>query len=91
MKFLNQTHWRTDHLKAIIQRVAEDELSPSQRKTMVIHLTYGTRSTDSCGHTLPSGRTGWVKHDGKWTPYKVRVCVSSQRIDRKRKALTPWI
>ncbi len=81
MQLINHTHWRSDHLRAIIDRVALEELSPQQCKTVVIHITYGSRRSGSSGHTY-SGGSGLVKHDGKWVPYRVRLCVSSQEIDR---------
>ncbi len=69
MQLINHTHWRTDHLQAIIDRVALKELSPQQRKTMVIHLTYGSRRSGSSGHTWAwvrgTGTLQTVMHKGK--------------------------
>jgi hypothetical protein len=49
MKLNNQTHWRTDQLKAIIQRVAETELSPEQRKLLRVTIVYARRHGCSTG------------------------------------------
>ena len=40
MKLLNHTAWRTDHLKAILNRVAQDELAPVDRKCMTVTVQY---------------------------------------------------
>lgn len=40
MRIINETHWRTDHLRAFISRVAQDELNPKQRKRLVITVVY---------------------------------------------------
>ncbi len=40
MKIVNETHWRTDHLRAFIQRVAEVELDGPARKALKVTVTY---------------------------------------------------
>jgi len=34
MKTVNKTHWRTDHMRAFIQRVALDEIEAPARKAL---------------------------------------------------------
>ena len=40
MKIINRTHWRTDHLRAFLSRVAETELTAGRRKRLTIELKY---------------------------------------------------
>jgi hypothetical protein len=40
MKIINKTHWRTDHLRAFIARLAKDELEPAARKALVVTIKY---------------------------------------------------
>lgn len=40
MRIINQTTWRTDHLRALIKRVAQDELSAHQRKILRVTVQY---------------------------------------------------
>lgn len=49
MKILNETAWRTDQLRALIQRVAEDELSSQQRKILRVTINYKRRYTNMMG------------------------------------------
>jgi len=44
MKIQNNTHWRTDHLRAIIQRVVKDELSPAKRARLRVTIDYTGRN-----------------------------------------------
>lgn len=44
MRVINRTHWRTDHLKAILARVATEELEPEHRKRVVVTVKYGRRA-----------------------------------------------
>jgi hypothetical protein len=50
MKIINHTAWRTDQLHALIQRVADDELSMQQKKILRVTLAYKRR--------LGAGRMG---------------------------------
>lgn len=50
MKITNQTHWRTDHLKAFVNRVAQDELDPEKRKSFRVYFTYARGHGFSSGH-----------------------------------------
>src|ERR1041384_2649567 len=47
MKIVNETHWRTDQLRAILQRCAEMELEPAKRASMVITIVYSGKRHDS--------------------------------------------
>lgn len=40
MKVINNTHWRSDHLRAIISRVVNDELTPEKRARLVVTIDY---------------------------------------------------
>lgn len=40
MKIINNTKWRTDHLRAFVTRVAKEELEPSKRKKVVIQFNH---------------------------------------------------
>lgn len=46
MKIINKTEWRTDQLKAIIDRVAKAELDPEVRKKFVVRII--SARTASC-------------------------------------------
>lgn len=48
MKIDNRTHWNTQHLRAIIARVAATELDPNHRRQATIRVVYG-RSRGSSG------------------------------------------
>ena len=63
MRVQNATHWRTDHLRAIITRVAQDELDPERRRRYVVKVGYNhSRNTGgSCsGHAAYHGRVACV-------------------------------
>ena len=48
MRIENHTDYRTDHIKAFVQRVAEEELDPAQRKLLVVKVVYqATRGANS--------------------------------------------
>lgn len=40
MKLINNTHWRSDHLRAIICRVVNDELPADKRARLVVTVDY---------------------------------------------------
>lgn len=50
MKIDNKTHWRSDQILALAQRVAQDELDPEQRKRFVVHVHYRRRNARRLGH-----------------------------------------
>ena len=60
MKIINRTVWRTDHLKAILQKAAEIELEPAKRKAMVVTVMY-TRGGLSSGCAYLGGRHATVR------------------------------
>lgn len=71
MKIINQTRWRTDHLRAFVRRVAEDELSPKKRKVAEITFVRASNSGGwSSGHATLHGRR-----------MKVRVPPTPNKID----------
>lgn len=49
MKIDNRTHWNTAHLRAIITRVAIDELDPAQRRHVTVRVVYGKNGRGSSG------------------------------------------
>lgn len=50
MKIVNGTIWRTDQIKQLIIRVAEDELEPGQLKHARIDIKYQRSGTSKLGH-----------------------------------------
>ena len=69
MKIINETHWRTDQLRAIIARTATDELDSSDRRRLLVTVAYGAKS---------SGVSGRAACGGPW----VKLFVSRVEIDR---------
>jgi len=62
MKIINKTHWRTDHLKAILRIAAEVELEPAKRKRLTVEVTYtGTRRGGSSGCAVIGGTWARVR------------------------------
>lgn len=49
MKIVNKTHWRTDQMRAVLQRCAEMELEAPHRTRMVVEVTYRRRGGGSSG------------------------------------------
>ena len=60
MKVRNLTLWRTDQLRAILQRAAEQELDPAKRRVLVVTVSY-TRGADSSGCAYIGGRHATVR------------------------------
>jgi hypothetical protein len=60
MKIVNNTVWRTDHLKAILQKAAEIELEPAKRKVLHVTVSY-TRGGSSSGCAYVGGRHAWIR------------------------------
>lgn len=56
MRVVNETHWRTDQLKAIIERVAKTALEgyAKRKKRLVITVTY-SKETNHTGHASLGG------------------------------------
>lgn len=50
MRVINETHWRSDQIKALAQRVARDELDPASRKRFTVRVRYGRRGSATSGH-----------------------------------------
>ena len=62
MRIINKTHWRTDHLRAILRKAAEIELEPTQRKRLTVEVTYtGTRRGGSSGCAFVGGTWARVR------------------------------
>lgn len=40
MRIINKTHWRTDQLKALVRKVAEQEVDEDKRKQIRVHVEY---------------------------------------------------
>jgi len=49
MKVTNETHWRTDQIRTLIHRVAQDELDPGQLKHARITVKYRRKGSSSGG------------------------------------------
>ena len=72
MKITNRTHWQTAQLRAIISRVAQDELDPPHRKRLRAEVTYNkARGQGGCC-------SGWAPYHGNF----VRLMVPSDTVDR---------
>lgn len=59
MKLKNDTHWRSDQLRALIQCVALAEVDPAHRKALRVHVVYKRKGQRLCGLATVGGR--WVK------------------------------
>jgi hypothetical protein len=55
MKVINKTHFRTDDLRRILQRVAEEELETTKRKRLRVEVRY-TRG-EGCSGLAHTGRS----------------------------------
>lgn len=71
MKVENYTHWRTDHLRGFVTRIAQDELEPAQRKRLRVVVKYNRQKDRG----FCSGR---AVLGGSW----MKVMVPSQVVDR---------
>jgi hypothetical protein len=62
MKIINKTHWRTDHIRAILQGAARVELEPSKRRGLTVEVTYtGKRRSGSSGCAIIGGTWARVR------------------------------
>lgn len=61
MKIENKTHWDTKQLRAIIQRVAENELEPAARRKLQIVITYNRQKDGGSCSGLGSLTRPWIK------------------------------
>ena len=60
MKIINNTYWRTDHLRAIAMRIAKEELETEKRKVAVITFNPARQQRSCSGHAQIGGRYAWV-------------------------------
>jgi hypothetical protein len=63
LRIENLTHWRTDHLRALVARVAQEELDPKKRRTYKVVVGYNRgrgRGGYSSGHAMYHGSTAYV-------------------------------
>lgn len=62
MKITNTTHWRTDHLRAILQLAADLELEPFQRRKLTVRVIYSRRPgrVSGCAR-LGNPRAPWME------------------------------
>lgn len=81
MKIINKTHWQTEHLKAIISRVAQNELDPKHRKHLVVTVGYNrSKSGHSSGHAyLAQVR----RHDSLLRQREIHITIFSGRTQRE--------
>ncbi len=49
MKIQNETHWRTDQIRPLLQRAAEMELEPKHRRKVKVVVSYRRRGGGSSG------------------------------------------
>lgn len=71
MKIINNTHWRSEHLRAFITRIAQDEIEPSARKALVVTVKYN-RAKDK----------GWCSGRAKLGRPVMTIMVPSQVVDK---------
>src|SRR5215472_14739094 len=55
LRVINKTHWRTDHIRAFVNRVAQEELDPEKRKGYVVYIEYAHGHGFSSGHAPYGG------------------------------------
>ena len=82
MKIVNQTAWRTDHLRALIARVAQDELDAAVRRALRVRVTYKVRR----GWRRSVGVTGGLATIGG--PSVTLYLPTGETVDRSRFAHT---
>lgn len=56
MKIRNETHWRTDHLRAIAGAVASRVLDPEHRRALVVTFVYSRSGWDGISGEAPYGK-----------------------------------
>jgi hypothetical protein len=71
MKIVNRTHWRTDQLRAIVTRVAADELDAAKRQRMTVYVVYNRAGK----------RGGWSSGCAHIHGNYIKVRVSSSTVD----------
>lgn len=83
MKVINKTRWRTDHLKAILQRAAEQEFDdPARRKRLRVTVTY-TRSGGCSGEAYCHSNVSTVRIENP--DRTVRVDIPCDSDDPRRR------
>jgi len=60
MKIVNNTKWKTAHLRAITSKIASAELEPKKRKRITIHFSYAKYSDFVTGKAYWGGNECWV-------------------------------
>lgn len=76
MKITNTTHWRTDHLRAILQPAAELELDPADRKRLVVRIVYSRQPGRVSGRARLGGR-----HVSRLVPLTVLLRIPRDSVD----------
>lgn len=71
MKIDNQTHWRTDQIRRLVQRVAEAELDPERRRGFLVEVTYNRQRGRG------GGCSGWAPYHGRM----IRIMLPSDTVD----------
>jgi len=61
MTIINHTHWKTEHLRAFVSRVAMDELSTEQRARLRITFRYGRAHGFSSGYAYYNSHVALVR------------------------------
>lgn len=86
MKLVNQTIWNTAHLRAILQKAAEIELEPAQRKRLHVTVSY-TRGAHSSGCAYIGGRHAWVRIRHPYSTARRAACVGDVALLREELVL----
>lgn len=86
MKITNRTKWRTDHLRAFITRVAQDELDARDRKRVHVEVVYnraGKAHSYVSGHAYvgKKGEAGFVARSmvikvGAWSIDRIDLAIT---------------
>ena len=65
MRIINKTNWRTDQLKALVRKVAEQEVDKDKRKQIRVHVEYRKTVRSPRGRGL-CGLSGQKPHLVMW-------------------------
>lgn len=69
MRIVNKTMWRTDQLRAIVGRVAQDELDPERRRYLEVFVEYRRANACVIGRAPRGG-------------YRMKITIERKNVDR---------
>jgi len=71
MKIINNTCWRTDHLRAIAMRIAKAELGSEKRARLILTFNAARQQNYCSGHAYLNGRHAFINIPTMADPDKV--------------------